>query len=171
MSKLLLATALLAATASFVPAAQAAPSVNWHTVGSNCLPDNADSQKARKVSADGSALHVDAGMLTRLSYTCNVPYGPLSASTPWRWLRLQTFDPAGASFNAILWAKDRVSGATTQAAAGGSGFSSGINNVHIQLPALDFTNNMYYVQVVVIRQETTPIELHMLSLTTDCDLC
>ncbi|MBS0445825.1 MAG: hypothetical protein JSR59_07735 [Proteobacteria bacterium] len=141
-----------------------AQATDWQSVATACQPNSLPALQLVQYIAPGSALRAPLGPNPPLAYTCNTLDSFNGIVPIWNWLRLQYFDPNGGAVTAQLFQKDKVTGAIALIATAVSTASGAINTVQAPLPALNYANNAYYIQITMIPQSTVRVQAHMVTL-------
>lgn len=143
-----------------------AQSSDWQSVASACTPTSIAASQQVQVVNNGSYLRAPlAGRNPpTLNYACNV-LDPSNGTVPaWKWLVLQYLDTVGNAVSATLYAKSKATGAVSNVGSISSAANVAVTSVDVQIPALDFAANSYYVLLTLRPQVATQPQLHSVSL-------
>jgi hypothetical protein len=167
---LFIATAI-AGLLGLAGAAHATP--DWQAAAATCVPDSRTTianevtgKPGAWVSLSATAAHQDG---VKDIYFCNV-LSPLDQPVPptWRNFKLQYSNTVGNEVQAVLYSKDKISGAVATVAAVNSAPSLGVAVATVPLPAappLDFVNFAYHIIISVTSIQGSQPRAHMVILT------
>lgn len=166
MNRILRALALhtLPLAATLAAPSAFAQAENWQHVATACTPSTLNALRWAQFNTAGGYIRANNPNAGTLHYTCNVLDSYATFVPVWNWMILQFRDFAGGRVQAVLYSKNKATGATAVVAGVVSPASAGVANVPVALPALNFAVNGYYVDLIITSSQNNPPEVHMVQL-------
>lgn len=137
---------------------------DWQHVATACTPSNLAALNLVQFNVGGGFIRANNPNAGTVHYTCNVLDSFNSPVSAWNDLTLQYRDAAGGRVVATLYSKNKANGVTAVVANAVSPASAAINNVSVNVPALNFAMFGYYVVISITSSANNPPQAHMVSL-------
>jgi hypothetical protein len=145
---------------------------DWQAAAATCVPDSRTTVANEVTGKPGAWVSLSPAAAehegAKVVYFCNV-LSPLDNPVPptWRYFKLQYGNTLGNEVQAVLYSKNKLTGATATIAAVFSAPSAGVAVATVPLPPapLDFVANAYHVILTLTSIQATQPRGHMVILS------